>query len=130
MARVKGLAIPVGVDGSGGAAITSGAAQKKKIIISALAEGDDDNPFQNLGISSRIIFEINSVSTQAEAKLEISRILKKFRGKISVSPSDPIRVVQGKSPEEFGIAFKYIDLDTDKLEEFNEFFTKAGGTSG
>lgn len=125
-----GLAIPIGVDIRGGASIEKGSKQKTKVLKLALSEGDDTNPFQNLGISSSIIFDINSDITAAEAKLEVDRILKKFEGKIELDDSNPIEVFRDPETAELGISFTYVDLDTNLPAEFRRILERAGGQSG
>jgi len=51
---VTGLSIPMTVNKGGGAKIENSDAQLHKLILQALQEGDDDNPFQDLGIQPKI----------------------------------------------------------------------------
>jgi len=74
----KGLRLPVKTAKSGGIDIEKETSELDKILRLALSEGDDHNPFQDIGIMPRIIYSINDMTTASEARLEVKRILKKF----------------------------------------------------
>jgi len=125
----NGLAIPVGVNGAGGAKILKGSKQKTKIVRSAFAEGDDNNPFQDLGLPPTMIFDINGDVTAGEARVEVETILSRLReqNNIEINPNKPIRVT--REGEELQLEFEYIDLDLNETVQFNEFLRRAGGST-
>lgn len=120
-----GIDYPVKVNVSGGVKKIKESRQLLKLLILALSEGDDENPFQNLGIRSIVIFKINDAATLSEAKLEVEKILSKFKDRISIDKRNPIEFFK-RNETEIGLKFGYVDLETNKKEEFNEIFSQAG----
>lgn len=119
-----GLRVPVGVGKSGGANIeTNEAEQLKKLLFLALAEGGDDNPFQTLGLDPGLVFEIRGPAFLGRASQSIQRILAKFSDRVALDPNSPItmrRDVEG----EVEVSFSYVDLSTNKVEEFQAKFVR------
>jgi len=119
-----GLKIPVGVDKSGGAAIeTNESAQTKKLLLLALSENDDDNPFQDVGIDEDLIFQVKSPGTRARAERKINRVLERFFDRIRLAPDTPIQFKEDAEGE-IEISFSYVDLLTNKTEEFQATFVR------
>ena len=114
-----GLKIPVGVDFRGRAAVeTNESKNTAKILSLAFQQGGDNNPFQQLGIDDRLIFGIKSAAFRGRAILAVRRILEKFPELVRVDDST---ISFDDSVEgEFTLSFKYIDLLTNKEEEFNQ----------
>ena len=118
-----GLKIPVGVDKSGGAALeTSPSKQNKKILLLALSEGGDNNPFQRLGIGN-LIFKIKDVATRAQVQREIQRVIGQLSDRIVLIPNEPITFREDVEGE-LEVSIKYIDIETNKVEEFTPKFTR------
>lgn len=118
-----GLKIPVGVDKSGGAAIESSSSkQNKKILLLALSEGGDNNPFQRLGIGN-LIFKIKDVATRAQVQREIEKIIGQLSDRIVLIPNEPITFKEDVEGE-LEVSIKYIDIETNKVEEFSPRFTR------
>lgn len=117
-----GLKVPVTVDGTGGAAIeTDKVKQKQKLLFLAFSENNDQNPFQSLGVSPEFVFAIKNSQLRAKANLMVRRIMSKFVGLMELSPSDIIDyddTVEG----EVTLSFKYVDLETNTVEEFKTTF--------
>jgi len=120
-----GLKVPVGVSTSGGAYIEkSDGEQMKKILFLALSQGDDKNPFQNLGREiNELIFRIKKPSTQARAKDILERVLAKFSDRIQLAP-DAVITFQDIGEGEWEMSFEYVDLALDKVQEFKKKFTR------
>jgi len=119
-----GLKIPVGVDNKGRAAVeTNETLNTQKILNLAFSEGDDKNPFQNLGLDDRIVFSVKTAAFRGKALNATNRILAKF--------PELVRLIDGsvKFEEdvegEFTIEFDYIDLLTQKAETFIKAFVKG-----
>ena len=119
-----GLKIPVGVDRKGRAAVESNESLNiKKILTLALSEGEDTNPFQNLGIGDKVVFSIKTSSFRGRALNAVNNILAKF--------PEQIRLVAGTVEfkedveGEFIISFLYTDLLTQKDEPFSTSFKKG-----
>lgn len=118
-----GLKIPVGVGKSGGAALeTSSSKQNKKILLLALSEGGDNNSFQRLGIGN-LIFKIKDVATRAQVQREIQKVIGQLSDRIALIPNEPITFREDIEGE-LEVSIKYIDIETNKVEEFTPKFTR------
>lgn len=113
----KGLSIPVGVDKSGGASLEDDPLHLATILQQALQLGDDDNPFQNLGIDPQIIFAVNDPAAQARAKNSIERILRKYADRVRLDTTVPMSF--SREGELLKCEFQYINLDTGEAETFS-----------
>ncbi len=123
----NGINVPVQPGKSGGAAILRGSKQKGKILRLALSPGDDKNPFQDIGIKERAIFQSEDALAASDIKFEVQRILKKFEGKIIINPEKPITIF--RDPKRgFGVEFEWIDLETNDKGDFSEFFQQPGAS--
>lgn len=119
-----GLKIPVRVNKSGGAAIeTNETKQTNKLLFQALAEGGDNNAFQDLGIKGKLIFSVMDAAFRGRALRAIEVILAKFAERIALKPDQPIRFEELKNGE-IEVSFEYLDLLTNKPEEFKRKFTR------
>lgn len=121
----KGLKVPVGVDKRGRALVESDESENtKKILKLAFSEGGDKNPFQLLGIDNRLIFSVDNASFRAKALKAINQILSKFIDLVALSENDPIQISETGVEGEVQLTFFYIDLLTNKKEEFNQVFLR------
>jgi len=119
-----GLRMPVGVSKSGGAAVeTNESNQTTKMLFLAFSEGEDNNPFQNLGIGGDLIFSIRNAAFRGRAQRAVERVIQRFSDRIALSPSQPIRFTQTVE-NEVEISFEYVDLLTNKVEEFRSKFNR------
>lgn len=119
----KGLKIPVGVDKSGGAAIEgSSSRQNKKILLLGLSEGGDNNPFQKLGIGN-LVFKIKDVATRAQIQREIEKVINQLSDRLVLHPDEPITFNEDVEGE-LEVNIKFIDIETNKVEEFQQKFTR------
>jgi hypothetical protein len=115
----KGLKIPVGVDNRGRAAIEKDQSKNtQKILSLAFQEGNDDNAFQLLGIDDSLIFSIKTASFRGKATQAVRRILAKFSELVRMDETT-LSFDESKIGE-LVISFKYIDLLTNKEEEFTQ----------
>lgn len=119
-----GLKVPVRVSQSGGAAIESNEGEQlKKMLFLALGEGDDLNAFQALGLQGNLIFQVQGAGFRGKAERALNNVLARFADRIRLRPDQPIRFEElGKG--EIEMSFEYIDLLTDKVEEFRARFTR------
>lgn len=119
-----GLKIPVGVSQSGGAAIeTDESKQLRKMLILALSEGGDRNPFQQLGIDPAVIFSVDNTAFRGKAQRALNIILARFSDRIELAPDAPIQFEQGDEGEVI-MSFSYVDKLTDKVEDFRTSFVR------
>jgi len=121
----KGLKVPVGVDKRGRALIENDESENtKKILKLAFSEGGDNNPFQQLGIDSRLIFSIDNASFRGRVLKAINQVLSKFTDLVALSDNEPIQITETENEGEVNLTFFYIDLLTNKKEEFNQIFLR------
>lgn len=124
-----GLSVPINVNKGGGAKVQSEDTQIDKLVVLALQEGEDDNPFQDLGISQTILYRVNDDGAKFDAKTEIERVLKSFNGRIQIV--DGIKISESETdPQteegELHVNFEYINLDTNEANEFSAPFRDLG----
>lgn len=121
----KGLKVPVGVDKRGRALIESNESNNtKKILKLAFSEGEDHNPFQKLGIDNRLIFSVDNPAFRGKVLKAINQVLSKFTELVALSDNDPITFNETTIDGEVQLTFFYIDLLTNKKEEFNQVFLR------
>lgn len=113
----KGMAMPVGVDQSGGAALEDDPNHLDTILRLALSPGDDDNPFQNIGLDERIIFSINDPAARGIARASIQAILRKYSDRVELDPNFPIQF-SVTTEGQLDVSFRYINLDTNEVNDF------------
>jgi len=114
----KGMKFPVGVDQSGGAALEDDPQHLDTILKLALQPGDDDNPFQSLGLDERIIFAVNDSNAQGLARNSVERILRKYTDRVRIDPTAPISFSRNAEGE-LECSFRYINLDTGRSQDFS-----------
>jgi len=74
-----GLSLPVSVNDLGRAVISSGTDQLTKLLLIALQPCSSANPFQQLGLTERVIFSVNSPNIRAQLNREVSNIFATFQ---------------------------------------------------
>lgn len=112
------MRLPVGVDKSGGAALEDDPEHLNTILALALRPGDDDNPFQSLGLDAKIIMSVNDSAAQGLARNAIEKILRKFNDRLQLDPSGPITFNRTQEGE-LECSFRYVNLDTNKVTDFS-----------
>ena len=126
----RGLSIPLTVNKGGGAKKESELTQLDKLIVLALQEGDDDNPFQKLGLSPKIIYRINDDISKYDSKIDIERILSSFRGRLQLGDDGVVIDSERNTPQikegDMNVSFEYINLDTDTARSFQAPFEELG----
>jgi len=121
-----GLRMPVGVDGTGGAALSSRDVQNLKIIKIALSDCDSDNAFQDIGLGNWMIFEIDAPEVQARALNFIRRIFRQFRAEQRYKLLERTIQFTKTSEGELDLEFKYLDIESDQEETFKASVTGGG----
>ena len=117
-----GLKLPVGVNKSGGAAIQQNSqAQLLKVFGIALSEGGDQNPFQNLGISSNLVFQIQSRDFNSKAEREIERVLQGFTDRLELAPDEPFVFSQEREGETI-LTVRLFDIEQNESVDFKQRF--------
>ena len=119
-----GLRIPVGVNNKGRANVeTDATEQTKKILFLAFSENEDRNPFQNVGFTRGLIFQIINPALRAKASREIEQVLARLSERVELAP-DTVIGFENKNNGEVEMSFKYVDLFTNKVEEFRKTFIR------
>jgi len=125
-----GLSVPLTVNKGGGARVEPEETQLDKLVVLALQEGDDDNPFQNLGLNPSILYRVNDDGAKFDAREEITNILKTFRGRLKISDAGVVIRDSDNTPQteegELHVSFQYINLDINEIKEFAAPFEELG----
>lgn len=117
-----GLRVPFGVSIDGRVALESGSRELINVLKLALSSGEDDNPFQNLGINEEMIFDINDPSSRGLLRSYVRRILSKFSDRISLDTSQPIDLTQNED-NILSVSFRFVNLETSEVTDFNTIIT-------
>lgn len=117
-----GFKVPFGVNIDGGLTLESGSSELLGTLKLALAPGEDDNPFQQLGIDESMIFDINDPATQGLLRSQIRRILSKFADRIALDSSRPIEFTQTED-NMLSVAFRFVNLETNEVSDFTTTIT-------
>lgn len=117
-----GLAVPVRVGSNGGSVTVSGDEYARQTLYVGLSDHDNTNAFQQgTGLGEGMIFGLDNDSTKASVlrKLyamfdiwETERLFRLMRETIKWSSVDGELILE----------FKYVNLETDKIEDFHKRF--------
>lgn len=113
----KGLAVPVRPGKNGGAVIVSGSEQNRKILSLAIAPGEDNNAFQDLGFSEGIVFANPDSPTKAIVQNAIQKIVAKYPDRFKILNPDSIQIVTGAGGDTT-ISFSYRELDSGENKTY------------
>ena len=121
----KGLQLPVGVNKAGGANITDGDDNDKKVIFTALSDCDSEHAFQqDLGLGSGMIFDIASPALRANILRRTKNIFDEFfrlhRFKLL---KNTVKWAEDAETGELTLTFKYLNIESDEMGEFERTFT-------
>jgi hypothetical protein len=109
-----GLALPVGAQ-QGRASLASGEDQLQKILLTALADCDNENPYQQgLGIDTSVVFDINDYETQAYIRRHISEVFSRFEaeGRARLQSGSPNFAIDSET-QELVATINYVNLKTN-----------------
>lgn len=113
----QGLAQPVRATSDGRTALVSGDAQIYKLIVNGLRPAPSMNPFQDLDISGKIPFKLNTPTTEGEVRAAVRRLSgvleREERAKI---PNKTLSFE--KRPGELIMRGQWINLETDQAQDF------------
>jgi hypothetical protein len=127
----RGLAIPVGVDATGGTAMAEGDPKNTQVISTAIADCDSDHAYQlDLGVGSGMIFDINDPEGQSQVIRRVRSVFQDFRDvqRFKLLPNT-IKIEQ-ETEGELVMEFKYIDLESDEEKTFRETLTGVENPAG
>jgi hypothetical protein len=111
-----GLALPVGIGSYGRAKLATGSDMMKQLLMCAIRDCSSENPFQDLGISQRFIFDINDPHAVAEVRIRIKQIFANFEAqRLARLPGGDNSLVFSQTEEgSLDVEIKYLDMETDK----------------
>lgn len=123
----RGLRMPVGVDGTGGAALVESEDNDTKIIYLALGSGHNENAFQQeIALGDDMIFDLADPALKARILRRVNRIFDDFvRLKRYKLVRDSVRFKEDPANQELSLEFKYINLESDEERTFSRKFTRA-----
>jgi hypothetical protein len=123
----RGLALPVGVDGTGGAAVVEGEDNDRKIIFTALCDCDSEHAFQqDLGLGSGMVFDINDEVVRASILSRAYDIFDQFeKQKRYKLKKDSIKWTTDAVKQELVLEFMYVNLESDEEKVFMRRFTST-----
>lgn len=123
----RGLAIPVGINAKGGAALVEGNENDDKIIKAALGSDDNENSFQqNLGIGLDAIFDINDPTSRPAIQSKVARVFRQFELQRRYKLVDST-LSWTQSEGETTLSFKYVSLEADEERLYRQAFIAGGG---
>ena len=118
----KGFSVPIGVSNSGGLRLNNPATHFTQTLMLAFSEGDDKNAFQDIGISTEILYDISNSSTQARIKRIVEKIARKFENRIVLDEQRPITFERTNSGE-ITMNVSYVDLAINDEKNFSITFS-------
>lgn len=119
-----GLQIPVGVNSRGGAMLTYGEDNDKKLIFTALADSDNQNAFQqDIGLGSEVVYAVNNQKTRTLVLRKLYTIFDDFEANHKYKLlRDTIRWEENSKEGELNLSFKYLNLETDETSELKRVY--------
>lgn len=124
-----GLAVPVGVNSRGGAALVNGNENDAKIIKLALADVTNENAFQQgIGPGVDMIFDINDVTSRARIQSRVEAVFRRFEAQQRYKLVDETLSWSSEGGE-MTMEFKYVSLEADEERLFRQQYSGAGDGS-
>lgn len=120
-----GLALPVGVSPTGGAALSDSDENDEKIIGIAIGADDNDNAFQqNIGLGESSIFETDEPTARAKIVNRLRQIFRRFElQKRYRLVNNTIEWKTNPDTGELVLEFQYLNLESDEPKTFSRVFT-------
>lgn len=103
----------------------------RKIIKIAMSDDDNENAFQQgIGLGAGMIFDIADSAGRASIMRKVTEIFRRFvaQKRYSLVP-DSIRWDEDSASQTVTLSFKYINLESDRVEDFSTGFDAAGRTT-
>jgi hypothetical protein len=122
--------MPFSAGPHGGLRLSTGDEQDNNIIRAALGSQDNNNAFQQEdSVGETSIFDINDEATQAVVVGKIRRVFEQFeRLKRFKLIESSIRLLREDGDQV--LYFKYLNLETDREQEFSRNMSSQGETEG
>lgn len=125
---MTGIALPLQVV-QGRLRLASGEDQLKKIIFLGLSDCDSMNPFQDLGIDTRVIFSINDTDSQARIRRRIQDLFAQLQaqGRAKLAPGAPTFSTDAET-QDLIADIEYVNMETTAIDELSLQYPSNGGT--
>jgi len=123
----KGLAMPVGVNPTGGAATVEHDDNDRKVIFTALSDCSSEHAFQqDLGLGGDMIFDISDPVLRARIQQRLYAIFKDFEAQNRYKlRTNTIKWSENSKEQALSLEFKYLNIESDEELTFKRAFTKA-----
>ena len=124
----SGIQSPLTVTAKGGASMVSGSDLIRQLLLAALRDCSSANPFQSLGISDRVVFDVADGQTLGQLKVVIQQIFVQFEAqKLArlVRGEDGVILSHNEDGEVIA-KVNYIDLETDKPDTVSASHNENG----
>ena len=122
----KDLKIPITLGPKGQAEPIEGSDLTRQLLLIALRECESDNPFQNLGVDEKFIFEGDALALRSRLELKVADVFDTFeRARLAkLATGEEMEIIKLESGV-LEMRIKYIDLETGKQNEL--LARNAGG---
>lgn len=125
-----GLAMPVGIGSGGGARLVTGDENDDKIIRLALSDDDNENAFQqSIGVGTAMVFDISDELLQATIMRRINEAFRKFEAQNRYKLQRSTIEWSSGNDQELVLSFKYVNLESDKEQDFRQNFSAASASN-
>ena len=126
----QGLSVPIEVSKSGGAVLIKGDDQLIQTLLLAFADGDNDNPFNDIGLLPDQIFDIADSQAQARMRRKIEDVFDRFEIALKARlASGGLKFTFDSSKQTMTADISMINLETDRPSEFGAVFSAEGDVS-
>jgi hypothetical protein len=124
----RGLAIPVGVNTSGGARTVVGDENDSKILKLGLGDDENDNAYQQgIGLGTGMIFDTLDVGQRAQLTQNILDLFVRWEAQKRYKlRSNTVRWEEEPESGDLILVFKYVSLEADEERLFRRRFVRAG----
>lgn len=126
-----GLSIPVGVNNKGGANLSSGDENDRKIISLSLGDDDNENAFQqNIGLGVGSIFGVSDELLRSKILRRLNEVFRRFQAqKRFIIRSDTIKWIKDENQnQELTLEFRYVSIESDEEKLFRQNFDASSGS--
>jgi len=127
-----GLYVPVGVSPGGGALLSDGEDNDRKIIFLALGSDDNENAFQQqIGLGNEMVFGVNDPQIRGTILTRIKRLFRQFEAQKRYRlVNRTLKWREDSANQEMILEFEYLNLETDEIQTFQRTFTQSAPEYG
>jgi hypothetical protein len=119
-----GIALPFRVNSSGGIQLVDKDDNDQKIIKIALADGDNENAFQqDITLGKENVFQVGDPRFRSRVTAKLKSIFKSFQAEKRFKLlTNTIKWKEGQDFGEQVLEFKYVNLESDEEKDFQRAF--------